>query len=276
MKKILLSLIFSLSIVSAGLIDAIAIIVNNEPITMIDILNTAKALNISKKEAAELLIDQKLQEAEIKRLSIVVDEFELESELEKFAKERGLTLYELKNILTQKGIDWQEYKNQFKKQLLKKKFLKKIAATKLTQPDEEEVYEYYKSHIEEFSIPKYVEIIKYISKNRASLQKIMQNPMARVTDVQMGEEKVEISKIDPKLAFLLQDTKEGEFTPIIPFGKNFLTMYIKKKIDIKPLPFEEVKNAVIAKLLEKKREEAIKNYLAKLKVNAKIKVLRLP
>ena len=276
MKKLLISIIFALSTIYAGLIDGIAIIVNNEPITMIEILKVSKSLNISKKKAAELLIDERLQEAEIKKLGIVVDDFELENELEKFAKKRGLTLYELREILTQKGIDWEEYKSEFKKQLLKKKFFKKIAATKLTKPEEDEIYEYYKTHIDQFSVPKYVEVIKYISKDKRALQKIMKNPMAAVQGVQIGEEKVDVSTINPKLAYLLTDTKEGEFTPIIPFGKQFLTMYIKKKIDVKPLPFEEVKNAVLSKLLEEKREKAIKDYLAKLKVSAKIKVLRLP
>jgi hypothetical protein len=100
--------------------------------------------------------------------------------------------------------------------------------------------------------------------------------MVSIPTVQTGEEKVELSKIGPQLAFLLKDTKEGKFTPILPFKNQFLTMYVKKKIDIEPLPFEEVKNAVIAKMIEEKKEKAIKDYLAKLKVNAKIKVLRLP
>ncbi|WP_281951591.1 peptidylprolyl isomerase [Nitrosophilus kaiyonis] len=276
MKKILFILIFTIPTIFAGLIDGIAIIVNNEPITMIEILKTAKTLNISKKKAAELLIDERLQEAQIKKLGITVDDFELENEIEKFAQKKGLSLYEFKEILKQKGIKWEEYKDSFKKQLLKKKFFKKIAATKLTRPDEEEIKEYYKKHLEEFSLPKYVEIVKYISKDKASLQKIMQNPLISIPGIQIGEEKVEFSQINPKIAFLLKDTKEGSFTPIIPFGKQFLTIFVKKKIDITPIPYEQAKNMVLSKMIEEKREKAIKEYLAKLKVSAKIKVLRLP
>jgi parvulin-like peptidyl-prolyl isomerase len=276
MKKLLITLIFTTSIVFAGLIDGVAVIVNNEPITMIEILKLSKTFNISKKKATELLIDEKLQEAEIKKLGIFVDDFELENELEKFVSKRGLSLNDFKDFLSQKGVDWQKYKEQFKKQLLKKKFYKKIASTKLTKPEDDEIYEYYKKNITEFSMPKYVEVVKYISSDKRALQKIITNPMVSIPTVQTGEEKVELSKIGPQLAFLLKDTKEGKFTPILPFKNQFLTMYVKKKIDIEPLPFEEVKNAVIAKMIEEKKEKAIKNYLAKLKVNAKIKVLRLP
>jgi len=205
-----------------------------------------------------------------------LEDFELENELEKFVSKRGLSLNDFKDFLSQKGVDWQKYKEQFKKQLLKKKFFKKIASAKLTKPEDDEIYEYYKKNITEFSMPKYVEVVKYISSDKRALQKIITNPMVSIPTVQTGEEKVELSKIGPQLAFLLKDTKEGKFTPILPFKNQFLTMYVKKKIDIEPLPFEEVKNAVIAKMIEEKKEKAIKNYLAKLKVNAKIKVLRLP
>ncbi len=275
MKKLFLIFTFT-GYIFAGLIDAIAIIVNNEPITMLDILNTSKMLNVNKKEATELLIEQKLEESEIKRLGINVDEFELEDALEKFAKDRGLTLNELKELIKQKGISWEEYKTNFKKQLLKKKLYQKIASTKISQPDEEELLKYYKDHIKEFSVPKFVDIVKYISNSKAALNAVIKNPMASIPGVQIGEERVDVSKVNPELAFLLQNTKEASFTPIIPLGDKFLLIYVKKKIKETPMEFENVKNAVLAKIMDERKKEAIKDYLAKLKVNAKIKVLRLP
>lgn len=273
MKKLLLTTIFS-SYIFAALIDGIAIIVNNEPITTYEIYKTSKILNISEQKAAEALIDQKLQEAEIKRLGISVDEFELDDAMEKFAKKRGLTLDELKNIITQKGVSWNEYKESFKKELLKKKLFEHIASKNLSRPDDEEIKNYYKEHIDKFSIPRYVEVVKYISKNPQNLKKVMQNPLISIDGVQVGEERVDVSKIDPKLAYLLQSTKEGSFTSIIPFGNQYLLMYVKKKIDVTPMKFEEVKNAVLADIMQKRREKAIKDYLSKLKAKAKIKIIR--
>lgn len=275
MKKIFLAL-FILSYTFASIINGIAIVVNSEPITMLDIIKTSKMLNISKKEATELLIDQKLQESQIKKFGIFVDEFELEDAIENFAKERGLTLSKLKDIIEKQGISWQEYKEKFKKDLLKRKLYQKIVSSKLSQPDTKELLEYYKNNIDKFSIPKYVEVVKYISKDRVALNKIKSNPMAAIDGVQVDQEMVDISKINPKLALLLKDTKENSFTPIIPLGDSFLLLYIKKKIDVTPMEFENVKDAVLAKMVEEKREKIIKEFIAKLKINANIEVIRLP
>lgn len=275
MKKIFLAL-FILSYTFASIINGIAIVVNSEPITMLDIIKTSKMLNISKKEAAELLIDQKLQESQIKKFGIFVDEFELEDAIENFAKERGLTLSKLKDIIEKQGISWQEYKEKFKKDLLKRKLYQKIVSSKLSQPDTKELLEYYKNNIDKFSIPKYVEVVKYISKDRVALNKIKSNPMAAIDGVQVDQEMVDISKINPKLALLLKDTKENSFTPIIPLEDSFLLIYIKKKIDVTPMEFENVKDAVLAKMVEEKREKIIKEFIAKLKINANIEVIRLP
>jgi len=275
MKKIFLAL-FILSYTFASIINGIAIVVNSEPITMLDIIKTSKMLNISKKEATELLIDQKLQESQIKKFGIFVDEFELEDAIENFAKERGLTLSKLKDIIEKQGISWQEYKEKFKKDLLKRKLYQKIVSSKLSQPDTKELLEYYKNNIDKFSIPKYVEVVKYISKDRVALNKIKSNPMAAIDGVQVDQEMVDISKINPKLALLLKDTKENSFTPIIPLEDSFLLIYIKKKIDVTPMEFENVKDAVLAKMVEEKREKIIKEFIAKLKINANIEVIRLP
>lgn len=275
MKKIFLAL-FILSYTFASIINGIAIVVNSEPITMLDIIKTSKMLNISKKEATELLIDQKLQESQIKKFGIFVDEFELEDAIENFAKERGLTLSKLKDIIEKQGISWQEYKEKFKKDLLKRKLYQKIVSSKLSQPDTKELLEYYKNNIDKFSIPKYVEVVKYISKDRVALNKIKSNPMAAVDGVQVDQEMVDISKINPKLALLLKDTKENSFTPIIPLEDSFLLIYIKKKIDVTPMEFENVKDAVLAKMVEEKREKIIKEFIAKLKINANIQIIRLP
>lgn len=275
MKKIFLAL-FILSYTFASIINGIAIVVNSEPITMLDIIKTSKMLNISKKEATELLIDQKLQESQIKKFGIFVDEFELEDAIENFAKERGLTLSKLKDIIEKQGISWQEYKEKFKKDLLKRKLYQKIVSSKLSQPDTKELLEYYKNNIDKFSIPKYVEVVKYISKDRVALNKIKSNPMAAIDGVQVDQEMVDISKINPKLALLLKDTKENSFTPIIPLEDSFLLIYIKKKIDVTPMEFENVKDAVLAKMVEEKREKIIKEFIAKLKINANIQIIRLP
>ncbi|WP_200762807.1 peptidylprolyl isomerase [Nitrosophilus alvini] len=276
MKKFLAALLFTLSSLFAGLVDGIAIVVNNEPITMYEIVKTSKILGVNKEKAVDILIQKKLEDAEVKKLGLKVDDFELEKELEKFAAQNSLTLSQLKNIIKQKGLDLEEYKEEFKKRLLKKKLYSKIASAKVSRPEEEEIKRYYDSHIEEFSAPKYVEVVKYMSTSKKALENLVKNPLASIPDVQKEEEKVDLSTVGSQLAFLLTETKEGSFTPIIPVGKDYIVLFVKKKIDNQPISFEKVKNMVIAKIMEAKKEKAVKEYFEKLRASANIKVYRLP
>ena len=55
---------------SAAVVDGISIIINKEPITLYDIHKYSSRFNLSKKEALDVLVRQKLEESEIKKLGI--------------------------------------------------------------------------------------------------------------------------------------------------------------------------------------------------------------
>ena len=57
---------------SAATIEGVAIVINKEPITLYDVYKYSKRFNIEKKEALDILVRQKLEESEIKKLDISV------------------------------------------------------------------------------------------------------------------------------------------------------------------------------------------------------------
>ncbi|MEE6574748.1 hypothetical protein VWM83_06415, partial [Campylobacter coli] len=70
MKKILLSFVFFISLTHANTINAIAVVVDKEPITTYDIEQTMKTLNIPKNQALGILINEKMELSQIKQFGI--------------------------------------------------------------------------------------------------------------------------------------------------------------------------------------------------------------
>jgi hypothetical protein len=85
MKKLLFSILLSLSIANAGLIDAVALTVNNDAITLYDIEKKSEQNNVNKNQAVSMLIDELLYEQELKKHNITVSLFDVNNHLEKVA-----------------------------------------------------------------------------------------------------------------------------------------------------------------------------------------------
>lgn len=60
MKKLLFAFLLSASVASAGLVDAIALVVNDDPITLYDIEKRKYEKNLSKEDAVSQLVDEAL------------------------------------------------------------------------------------------------------------------------------------------------------------------------------------------------------------------------
>ena len=77
MYKLFLSLLVSSGISLAAMVNGIAIIVNDEPITLYDIDKTMSVNNISKNEAVSYLIDKILYDQLVQENNITADVFDI-------------------------------------------------------------------------------------------------------------------------------------------------------------------------------------------------------
>ena len=275
-KMIVLGLLLSGS-VYAGLVNGIALVVNNEPITLYEIDAMAQKLKVSKNEAIEYLIDEKIQSSEVKRQGIDVDIYEIEERMESVARSNHLTLSEFKEILASKFISLEEYKENLKKKLIQEKLARKIFSEESTIVDREDARIYYDNNKEEFSIPTRVKITKYASKDQRELATYLRNPMIVNHSVAVESEEIKTDELNPKLLSLVLETQEGGFTPIIPVSNTlFVSIRIDAKLEKKQNSFEEVESAIIAKLSQQNESKAIERYFKKQRARAKIVEVRLP
>ncbi|MEO1927726.1 MAG: hypothetical protein ABGX26_03455 [Nautiliaceae bacterium] len=268
MKKLLIIIGFSLFL-RAEVLDEIKAVVNNIPITSYDIQKIKENKNIGDKDALNYLIQKSLIESEIKKNGISVDDFEIENAMEKVANSNGMSLYEFKSILLQRG-EYEKFKNQLKESLLREKLFNQIVKRKLNI-SLQEVKNYYDTHKNEFSIFKTIQVTKYSANNSQVLKEIQKNPLLNIK-VNTQTQVFSYEELPLNLLFLFKNTKVGEFTPIVNDGMNYVNYYVARKDGKVILPFEKVKNIIFNKLVAQKRENILKDYFAKLKNRAYIKI----
>jgi len=277
MKSILVLFFVVFLTLEAGLVNAVSIIVNNTPITLYQIDETANKMNISKKEAVDFLIDEKIQESEIKNLGIFVDDFEVDERIEAIARSNNLTKDEFKDILESKLISYKEYKEDLKKKIVQEKLARKIFSEESVSVDTEDALLYYKNNLKEFTVPKKIKISKYASKNRRALEAFLVNPLMVNPSIAVESETIETDTLNPKLISLVAETDEGSFTPILPIGSDvFVTILIEKKLESVQKDFDDVKNQIAEKLRQENESKSIQRYFKKQRSKAKIVEVRTP
>ncbi len=261
---------------SAGTVDGVSVIINKEPITLYDVFKYSQRFNISKKESLDILVRQKLEDSEIKKLGITVDNFEIDQYIENLAISNNMNQYDFLNMIRSKNIEISEYKEDLKKKLQRDKLYKKIVSTKMQQMSDGELQAYYNDNLNEFSQASAFDVTIYTSANQQSLAAIQSNPMSAVSDVQLQEGRMEASKTDPKLLALLNKTPQCKFSSINKSDSNYVMFFVKEKHNLQSVSFADAKNYIYNKLGEGKEQKAIEEYFEKLKASANIQVLRAP
>ncbi len=276
LSKIIISTALVSTFSSAGLVDAISVIINNEPITLYEVYKYANKFKISTKESLNLLVRQKLEDAQIRNLHINVDSFEIDKYIKNLAAKNGISEFQFYEMLKSKNINEEDYRKDVKKKIEQEKLYRKIIATKHIKIEPSSLKKYYEANKSQFIRANNFTAAVYQGPNKSSLEKISKNPLLSMPGVEVKEEKFKSGNMDTKLEGLFDQTKSGEFTPVFKMGDHFTMFYLKEKGGIKTIPFEKVKNYIYSTLSSEKEKQAINDYFEKLKSVANIKVLRKP
>jgi hypothetical protein len=268
----LLSLFIHLSL-QAGLINAIAMTVNDEPITLVDIDTKMNQLNSSKEKAIAVLVDETLYKQQLKKYNIVVDDFDIDRYLEKLAQQNNMSLFAFKNAIKQQQ-DFNAFKAQITQQLKHQKLVSSIASNKLSNATDEDIKIYYENNKEQFKVAKTLDVIHYTTKNKSALENIKNNPMMQQTGVNVQNITLDINKVTSQTQYILTQTKSGAYSAIYAENGTYNLFFVSNKKDITTVAFDKVKNNIYSHLMQKRQEEFLKNYFEGLKIDAKINILR--
>lgn len=273
----LLFILFTLSL-PAMIVDGIAILVKEEPITLYDIEQAMQEERLPVMQAADLLIRQKLESMEIRQRDIKVTPVELFDRISQMAAQNNLTVSQLYDaVRSTQGLTQDAFREKLTKSMLTQKLYNDIAFSTIDEPGEAEMREYYRLHAERFSHSDSFDVMVYTSTSQKALEGKIANPMLQVSGVNVQEATLPYAQIEPRLADLLGQTKRGEYTPILPDPKGgFVAFYIRNKSMPVMLPFETVKSQVQETMMADEREQTLKDYFDRARMNAEIKIIRLP
>ncbi|ADN10073.1 peptidylprolyl isomerase [Sulfurimonas autotrophica] len=277
MVKLLLVLML-FAFVNADVYDGVAVVVEDKAITLLDIQKEMQAEHLDAKKASDILIRKKLEELEIAKRNISVSSAEVYDDIKKMAEANGLTISQLYDaIREQNGLNSEEFKEKIKQKLLSQKLYAAIAMSSLSEPNDEEIKEYYKLHTDKFNHPESFSVIIYSAKDKSRLKEKTDNPMFYAPDISTQEQVLFYNKISPKLANILQKTPQDHFTPILSDGKGgFMSFYIKSVAKSKETDLKSLKPQIMNAIMADKREAVLSDYFARLRDNADINIIRLP
>lgn len=261
----------------AKTIDGIAILVKDEPITLSDLRKGLSENGNNLQRTVDVLIRKSLEEQEAKTRGITVTSAEVHADLEKIAEQNGITLQALyDNAYSTQQLTQSQLKEQIEQKLLNQKLYSAIAFEHMEEPTELEISEYYQVHQSEFSHAQRFDVIVYQSASKERLEEKVNNPMRYLPDVSSSNQTFEFAAINPKLAMLLQNSPLNSFTPVIPMQSGYVSFFVQEKRDIVTQELESVRPQIRNAIMGEKREQILDDYFARLRLNADIKIIRMP
>ena len=281
MRKYLLGSLFSLFVASSvfsapSLVNGIAFFVNGNPVTLLDVYKVQQRDKVEQNIAVDILIHEKLHEEEIKKHNIIVTELELSDELNAIAKQNKTTSTQHEAYIRTNGGNWESYKDDIKKRILKRKLYQIISQESLKMVNEDELRNYYNAHKEEFSIPQSIDVKKFFSKEGAALETLVKSGGKTIPKgIGQENEVLQIAALNPQIVPAFVQGKVGTFTPIYPVGEDFITFLIEAKNNPSLAPFENVRDIILQKIMSQKEDYLIYEYFEKLRSDAKVNIIRL-
>ncbi|GAA7785972.1 hypothetical protein HpBT0214_13840 [Helicobacter pylori] len=255
-------------------VGGISLLVNGSPITLYQIQEEQEKSKVSKAQARDRLIAERIKNQEIERLKIHVDDDKLDQEMAMMAQQQGMDLDHFKQMLMAEG-HYKLYRDQLKEHLEMQELLRNILLTNVDTSSETKMREYYNKHKEQFSIPTEIETVRYTSTNQEDLERAMSNPNLEVPGVNKANEKIEMKTLNPQIAQVFISHDQGSFTPIMNGGGGqFITFYIKEKKGKNEVSFSQAKQFIAQKLVEESKDKILEEHFEKLRVKSKIVMIR--
>ena len=273
MKKTLLFLITLLALISpieAKMVDGVALVVEGEAVTTAEIRAIQTQLGVSKTEAIDLLIQDRLQKVTMKDINI--PEENIDKKIAEIAAQNNLSIPKMQKILQAQGTSWVQYRQSIRDGLKKSKFYRDVIASATPDPTEDELKLFYENHKKEFTLPSRINMIEYT----ASTQKKMNTFLKTHNKAYVSSKKVHknTKETDGALLSMLLSTPNGGYTKAINAGDRYVIYKVVSKEGKTNMPFEAAKNMVTQAWKQAQQTQALKDYFQKLRTRADVQILR--
>ncbi len=277
----MIKIVFILSLmwitIQAEMIGGIAMVVNNEPITLNEIKTFQQKNKISREDAVNALIQKRIEEEEIIKKGFHVTPEEIDKQIFQIAQRNKMSVDSFRLALQKDGKDYNQFRSNIEEKIKKEKLYRFIIGNRLKKADESIIREYYEKNKNKFKMPGSVEVLEYLSNSGEVLNAIASQPMVQFPNVKVTPKTIPLDKVNPQIAMLLVKTPDLSFTQVINAGNGtFAMFFVKSKTKGTIVPYEKVKDRIFAEVMKDREQALLIEYFEKKKSEAHIKVIRKP
>lgn len=265
--------VFFLSSANAKYINGISAIIDGEIITDYDIQKLIDALKISPSQALNILIRQKLEDAQIKAMEINPSEIEINAQMSQIGAHSGFKDWsEFEKALKNQGVNINDFRAQVKNNIALEKLYSNITNRPNANITQENARRFYQNNKSLFSRFINATITQYSSQNVQNLENLKAKKPNNALSAKA--QKISATSTDARLVELVANTKIGDFTPIIPQGGFYVMFKINDKDGIYTPNFEDIEENVAQAMIAQEKEAMIEDYFNKLRVSANIQIIK--
>ena len=214
---------------------------------------------------------------------ISIAEKELQYALDDIKREYTEDVF--KEALLREYVDFDQWKNRFKEQLLINKILKEVAKN-IAPPSHKEIEQYYEENRDKFRYPKMVKFRQIVSKSKKEAHKLVNriqkgeamSALARqysiTPEADNGGEISWVARehLDESMGNVLFSLSPGEMSRVVetPYGYHIFEVLSVRPESVKELP--DVMQEIESKLFHEKREKFLREWLGDLRTHFEVKV----
>lgn len=299
-------LLFGTSPVSSAIINRIAAIVNDEPITTNQVEeklaeHKEKLANLSeadmeraRRQVLNSLIEETLVNQRIKALKLQISDAELEAAIRDVQSKNNMSRKQLEEALLKQGMTFEEYRENLGMELLRYRLLS-LEVRKNIMVTEQETLDYFREHIGEFRHEPFLRLgylnfdvddplerdkiraqaldIQHQLRTGTGFDEILR-ALAHENNVTGGSlGKVRLEDLSPIYADAVRDLPEGGASEILESPNALRLLYVEEKNPGEIKKFDQVRSRIEKKLTDQRMEERFKDWAEKLKEEARIEIL---
>ena len=246
----------------------------------------------ARKQLLEQLIQNKLILQRAKEIGIEIKEALLEEQLAE-VKEKFGSIEEFEEALKSEGIDLEQYKEEFNKQLTIRAMIEREVVSKVkVRP--QEVVTYFNNQPDEFLQPEEVRIAHLLIKAKENPQEARKKAEAAYSQLQAGSDFTEITKkysdgpraeeggdlgfipigqLKPELVEVIESLKDGEYSKIIETKNGYHIIMLKQRKESQQQKLSEIWDSLEDKLFRERLEKEHDAWSASLKAKAHIQIV---
>jgi len=269
-KLLFVGLFAFFTLLEARMVNAVALTVNGEAITTSEIAKIQRKAHVSRQQAIDLLIQDRLQKVAMKDIDI--SEETIDAKIAQIANLNNISVSKMQKLLKQQGTSWSRYRESIRQAMKKERFFKEKVSRTILPPTETQLKRYYEEHKAAFVMPTSLTVTEYSSRSEKKIENFLR------TGEPKGVKSVSKTKktqgMNPAMLAMLLSTPDGKFTKPLNAGDKWVVFKVKSKNGKRQMSFEDARNAVTGLWSKQQQRQALKDYFSKMKTEATIHVIR--